>query len=38
MELISLESKTSFFEKRNDAYALTNTTGKTTAFEFSEDF
>jgi ribonucleoside-diphosphate reductase subunit M2 len=38
MELISLESKTSFFEKRNDAYALTNTTGKNEAFEFSEDF
>jgi len=38
MELISLESKTSFFEKRNDAYALTNTTGKNDAFEFTEDF
>jgi ribonucleoside-diphosphate reductase subunit M2 len=38
MELISLESKTSFFEKRNDAYALTNTSGKTHAFELSEDF
>jgi ribonucleoside-diphosphate reductase subunit M2 len=37
-ELISLESKTSFFEKRNDAYALTNTTGKNDAFEFTEDF
>ena len=38
MEFISLESKTSFFEKRSDAYALANTTGKTTAFEFVEDF
>jgi hypothetical protein len=38
MELISLESKTSFFEKRSDAYALTNTTGKNDAFEFTEDF
>jgi len=38
MELISLESKTSFFEKRNDAYALATTTGKSDAFEFSEDF
>jgi len=38
MELISLESKTSFFERRNDAYALTNTKGKDTAFEMTEDF
>lgn len=38
MEFISLESKTSFFEKRSDAYALANTTGKTTAFEFVENF
>ena len=37
MELISLESKTNFFEKRNDSYALAN---KNTdcAFEISEDF
>ena len=37
MELISLESKTNFFEKKSDAYALAN---KDTdcAFEFSEDF
>jgi ribonucleoside-diphosphate reductase subunit M2 len=38
MELISLESKTSFFEKRNDAYALTNTSGKNDAFNLSDDF
>jgi ribonucleoside-diphosphate reductase subunit M2 len=37
MELISLESKTNFFEKKSDAYALANKdTG--CAFEFSEDF
>jgi ribonucleoside-diphosphate reductase subunit M2 len=38
MELISLESKTSFFEKRNDAYALATTTGKCDAFNFIEEF
>jgi ribonucleoside-diphosphate reductase subunit M2 len=38
MELISLQSKTSFFEKRNDAYALTNTAGKGEAFDLNEDF
>jgi len=38
MELISLESKTSFFEKRNDAYALATTTGKNDAFDLTEDF
>jgi len=38
MELISLQSKTSFFEKRNDAYALTNTSGKGEAFDLNEDF
>ena len=38
MELISLESKTSFFEKRNDSYALANTNGKHDAFELLEDF
>jgi ribonucleoside-diphosphate reductase subunit M2 len=38
MELISLESKTSFFEKRNDSYALANTNGKNDAFELLEDF
>lgn len=37
MELISLESKTNFFEKRNDSYALANK-HTTDAFEFSEDF
>lgn len=38
MDLISLESKTSFFEKRNDAYALANKEGKDEAFNFNEDF
>jgi ribonucleoside-diphosphate reductase subunit M2 len=38
MELISLESKTNFFEKRNDAYALANKSSAESAFEFSEDF
>jgi ribonucleoside-diphosphate reductase subunit M2 len=37
MELISLESKTNFFEKRSDAYALANKNSDN-AFEFSEDF
>ena len=37
MELISLESKTNFFEKRTDAYALANKCADN-AFEFSEDF
>ena len=38
MELISLESKTNFFEKRNDSYALANKSNTDIAFEFSEDF
>ena len=38
MELISLESKTSFFERRNDAYALANKTGINDAFSLNEDF
>jgi ribonucleotide reductase beta subunit family protein with ferritin-like domain len=37
MELISLESKTNFFEKRNDSYALSNKSSEN-AFEFNEDF
>ena len=37
MELISLESKTNFFEKKNDSYALANKDSDN-AFEFSEDF
>jgi ribonucleoside-diphosphate reductase subunit M2 len=37
MELISLEAKSNFFEKRSDAYALANK-DSTYAFEFSEDF
>jgi ribonucleoside-diphosphate reductase subunit M2 len=38
MELISLESKTSFFERRNDAYALANKSGINEAFILNEDF
>jgi ribonucleoside-diphosphate reductase subunit M2 len=38
MELISLEGKTNFFEKRNDSYALANKTQSKEAFEFTEDF
>jgi ribonucleoside-diphosphate reductase subunit M2 len=38
MELISLEGKSNFFEKRTDAYALSSCTGKETAFSFSEEF
>lgn len=37
MELISLEGKTNFFEKRNDSYALANKC-QDNAFEISEDF
>ena len=38
MELISLESKTNFFEKRNDAYSLADKTKSCEAFEFTDDF
>ena len=38
MELISLESKTNFFEKKTDAYALANKTKSSEVFEFNEDF
>ena len=38
MELISLESKTSFFERRNDSYALATVTGKNDAFDMNDDF
>lgn len=38
MELISLESKTNFFEKRVDAYALANKEVHVNTFEFTEDF
>jgi len=37
MELISLENKTNFFEKRVSDYALANKSSEN-AFEFSEDF
>ena len=38
MELISLESKTNFFEKRVDSYALAEKTKAEDVFEFTADF
>jgi ribonucleoside-diphosphate reductase subunit M2 len=38
MELISLEGKTNFFEKRNDSYALANKIISDDVFELSDDF
>jgi len=38
MELISIESKTNFFEKRVSEYALANKTKTDEIFNFSEDF
>jgi len=38
MELISLESKVNFFEKRTDAYALANTDKSDNIFELSDNF
>ena len=38
MELISLEGKTNFFERKVDAYALANKTGINDAFSLNEDF
>jgi ribonucleoside-diphosphate reductase beta chain len=38
MELISLNSKTNFFEKMNDSYALANKSKDDLTFEFNEDF
>lgn len=38
MERISLEGKVNFFERRNDAYALSNKSGADTAFVFDEAF
>ena len=38
MELISMESKTNFFESRLGDYALATTSGKTEAFELTEYF
>jgi len=38
MELISLESKSNFFEKKSDAYALANKTINNEIFELTEDF
>jgi len=38
MQLISLEGKTNFFEKRNDSYALANKTVAEDVFNLSDDF
>lgn len=38
MELISLEGKVNFFEKKISDYALANKSGTVTAFEINEDF
>jgi ribonucleoside-diphosphate reductase subunit M2 len=38
MELISLEGKTNFFEKRNDSYALANKSVSDDVFILSDDF
>ena len=38
MELISLESKTNFFEKKSDAYALANKTMSENDFDLTYDF
>jgi ribonucleoside-diphosphate reductase subunit M2 len=38
MELISLESKTNFFEKHNDSYALANKIMSDDIFELSDNF
>ena len=38
MELISLESKTNFFERKNDSYALANKTISVDVFNLSDDF
>jgi ribonucleotide reductase beta subunit family protein with ferritin-like domain len=38
MEMISLEGKTSFFERPVSDYALANKSNVGDAFEFSEDF
>ena len=38
MELISVESKTNFFERTVSEYALATKSGQECAFEFTEDF
>ena len=38
MELISLEGKTNFFERRNDSYALANKSVSDDIFNMSDDF
>ena len=37
MELISVESKTNFFEKRVSEYALADKTQGTNVFDFNDD-
>ena len=38
MEMISIEGKTNFFEKRVAEYALADKTKKDDIFDFSDDF
>ena len=38
MEMISVEGKTNFFEKRVGEYAMTNTTRQIDMFEMSAEF
>jgi len=38
MEMISIESKTNFFERRNDSYALADKTQSNEDFAFTDDF
>ena len=38
MEMISLEGKTNFFEKKVDSYSLANKSNADIAFEFNEEF
>ncbi len=38
MELISLEGKTNFFDKQNNAYSLTDKAKKDTMFDCNEEF
>jgi ribonucleotide reductase beta subunit family protein with ferritin-like domain len=38
MEMISLEGKTNFFEKKVDSYSLANKSNADIAFDFNEEF
>jgi len=38
MELISLESKSNFFERKISEYALADKSNSTNAFEFTDEF